>query len=220
MPTWAGSWQRRLHRCRNGASPQACSPVPRLCPGGAADGPALPAQPALPLHTLHTLQAYLSLAFALEALLMGLHKKHTPLDRTVHEGLFYGMAATAGVKGREGVAGVKGVKGVGMPLVRACGRSTALRTWQACHLGMCACMRTVCDGEGRHCRLRPWQVCARVCMYRVHISRGTRVPGRVAQGGTAGCGRGKGMKGPLGPPQARHNKTQTQSPPKPYTTNT
>lgn len=40
-------------------------------------------------------QVYLGLSFVVEAMLMGLHKKHTPLDRIVHECLFYAMMATA-----------------------------------------------------------------------------------------------------------------------------
>lgn len=35
------------------------------------------------------------MAFVCESLLMGLHKKHTPLDIEVHAVLFYTMAATA-----------------------------------------------------------------------------------------------------------------------------
>mmetsp|Transcript_15651 Transcript_15651/g.46174 ORF Transcript_15651/g.46174 Transcript_15651/m.46174 type:complete len:175 (+) Transcript_15651:129-653(+) len=38
---------------------------------------------------------YLSLAFLYSAMLMGLHKKHAPLDRAVHTNLFYAMLATA-----------------------------------------------------------------------------------------------------------------------------
>jgi len=40
-------------------------------------------------------QICLGMAFLIDALLMGLHKKHTPVDLLVHEQLFYAMAATA-----------------------------------------------------------------------------------------------------------------------------
>lgn len=39
-------------------------------------------------------QAYLGLAFFVESLLMGLHKKHEPLDEVVHVLLFYAMLMT------------------------------------------------------------------------------------------------------------------------------
>ncbi|KXZ43715.1 hypothetical protein GPECTOR_82g249 [Gonium pectorale] len=42
-----------------------------------------------------TQQVFLFLAFLCESLLMGLHKKHTPLDIAVHSVLFYTMLATA-----------------------------------------------------------------------------------------------------------------------------
>ncbi|EFJ40190.1 hypothetical protein VOLCADRAFT_121751 [Volvox carteri f. nagariensis] len=42
-----------------------------------------------------TQQVFLFLAFLCESLLMGLHKKHTPLDIAVHSVLFYTMMATA-----------------------------------------------------------------------------------------------------------------------------
>ncbi|GIL88175.1 hypothetical protein Vretimale_14091 [Volvox reticuliferus] len=42
-----------------------------------------------------TQQIFLFLAFFCESLLMGLHKKHTPLDIAVHSVLFYTMMATA-----------------------------------------------------------------------------------------------------------------------------
>ena len=51
---------------------------------------------SLPCCRCMTLQVYLALSFVVEAMLMGLHKKHTPLDRVTHECLFYSMLATAG----------------------------------------------------------------------------------------------------------------------------
>lgn len=51
---------------------------------------------SMPCCRCMTLQVYLALSFVVEAMLMGLHKKHTPLDRVTHECLFYSMLATAG----------------------------------------------------------------------------------------------------------------------------
>lgn len=50
-----------------------------------------------------TQQAFLSLAFVCEALLMGLHKKHLPLDVMVHSLLVYAMLANAAAVLVEGV---------------------------------------------------------------------------------------------------------------------
>lgn len=46
-------------------------------------------------HTHTHTQALLGMAYLIEAMLMGLHKKHTPLDIAEHELLYYTMLATA-----------------------------------------------------------------------------------------------------------------------------
>ncbi|GLC44826.1 hypothetical protein PLESTB_001209800 [Pleodorina starrii] len=65
-----------------------------------------------------TQQAFLFLAFFCEALLMGLHKKHTPLDIAVHSVLFYAMSATAVMILAEAIRPRN--------FLLACGRATAM----------------------------------------------------------------------------------------------